>query len=100
MDGKEMKQKLTELFGEQIRFNKEFEPYVDLLKEGMQEEFYGWCVQCKEGIALGSVPPRRQYKNLFVFFRKIGNTLRGVLIKEQNNGFIEIVLDSHEEYDK
>jgi len=100
MDGKKLQQKLIELFGAQIRFNKEFERYAQQLKEGMQEDFFQWCLECKNELALGSVPPRKEFKHLYIFFRKIGNNVRVALIKEQNSHFIEIILADHYAYDK
>lgn len=100
MDAKILKQKLVELFGEQIRFNKDFERYILQLKEGMQEDFLRWCTDCKNNLLLGSVPPKKEFKHLYVFFRKIGNNVRAALIKEQNSDFIEIVLSDHYAYDR
>jgi len=45
------------------------------------------------------VPPLKEFRNLYVFFRKIASDVRVVLIKEQNSDFIEIILDSHKQYD-
>lgn len=95
----EVKQKLIEIFGSQIKFNKEFDSYINNLKENMKEEFIKWCVDCKEGLILGSVPPKKHLKDLYVFFRKIGNNIRAVLIKKQNSNFIEIILSNHLDYD-
>jgi len=66
----------------------------------MVEDLLSWCTDCKNGISLGSVPPDKKYRNLYVFFRKIGNSTRVVLIKEQNSYFIELVLSDHYSYDK
>lgn len=66
----------------------------------MINDFIDWCKDCKENIEIGSVPPKKEYKHLYVFFRKIGSNIRIVLIKEQNKDFIEIVLDDHKAYDE
>lgn len=95
----EIKQKLEKLFGKQIKFNKTFEEHYLKLKEGMKEDFYKWCIDCKNGEAMGSVPTKKEFKDLFVFFRKIGNSVRAILIKEQNSNFIELILDNHLAYD-
>lgn len=81
MEGKEVRQKLTELFGSQLRFNGDFDSFAGKLKQGMQDDLITWCSSCKDGVALGSVPPKKDCKDLFVFFRKIGNSIRAVLIK-------------------
>lgn len=99
MESKEVRQKLLELFGTQIKFNKEFDKHVDKLKEGMLFEFVDWCKKCKENNELGSVPKKREYKHLYVFFRKIASGIRATLIKEQNSEFIEIKLEDHKSYD-
>ena len=62
MESKEVKQKLLELFGTQIKFNKEFDKYVDKLKDSMLIEFIDWCKRCKENKELGSVPQKREYR--------------------------------------
>jgi hypothetical protein len=99
MKPEEAKQKLHELFGSQLFINKEFDDYFSLLKEQMQSDFMDWCGLCKEGKAIGSVPIRKQHKDKFVFFRKIGGDVRAVLIKKQNSLFIELYLTEHREYD-
>ena len=93
-------QELIEIFGNQIKFNKDFEKYIKELKEGMVKEFIEWCKRCKNNKELGSVPPRKEYKQLYVFFRKIGSDIRATLIKEQNKDFIEIILSNHKYYDQ
>ena len=95
----ELKQKLHEIFGDQIKFNKDFDSYAGKLKEGMLSDFITWCENCSQERELGSVPKKRKYKHLYIFFRKIASDTRAILIKEQNSDFIEIILDSHKTYD-
>ncbi|MBU0756948.1 MAG: hypothetical protein KKF44_02695 [Nanoarchaeota archaeon] len=99
MEKEEVKQALHELFGSQIRFNKDFDRNLSKLKEGMVDEFVEWCNKCKNNQELGSVPPKRKFRHLYVFFRKIASDIRVTLIKEQNSDFIEIHLDEHKGYD-
>ena len=99
MESKEARQKLLEIFGSQIRFNKDFDKYIARLKEGMTKEFIEWCRRCKNNLELGSVPPKKEYKNLYVFFRKIASDVRVTLIKEQNSDFVEVILSDHKYYD-
>ena len=100
MDSKEARQKLLEIFGSQIKFNKDFDKYIIRLKEGMAAELIEWCRKCKEDKEIGSVPQKKEFKNLYVFFRKIASDIRVVLIKEQNSDFIEINLSGHKTYDQ
>lgn len=100
MDGKEARQKLLDIFGSQIRLNKDFDKHIRRLKDGMAVELIAWCIRCKENKEIGSVPQKKEFKNLYVFFRKIGADIRAVLIKEQNSGFIELILSSHKTYDQ
>ena len=93
MEGKEAKQKLLEIFGTAIRFNKEFESYASNLKEGIANDFIEWCKRCSENKELGSVPQKKEFKHLYVFFRKIASDVRATLIKEQNRDFVEIRLE-------
>ena len=39
MESKEIRQKLLEIFGSQIKFNKNFDDYILKLKEGMLNDF-------------------------------------------------------------
>lgn len=99
MEPKEVKQLLLEIFGMQIKFNKEFDTYILQLKEGMISDFIDWCKGCKEDKEIGSVPSKKEYKHFYVFFRKIGSNVRVTLIKEQNKEFVEIKLEDHKGYD-
>lgn len=99
MEGKEARQKLLEIFGSQLKFNKDFDSYAAKLKEGMLDDLVEWCKRCKENKELGSVPQKKEFKSLYIFFRKIASDVRVVLIKEQNKDFIEIILDGHKVYD-
>lgn len=99
MKGEEVRQKLLKIFGTQIRFNKEFDNLIARLKEGMINDMIEWCRKCKDEEELGSVPPKKEFKNLYVFFRKIASNIRVTLIKEQNKDFIEIILENHKGYD-
>lgn len=99
MKGEEARRKLHEIFGKQIKFNKDFDKYAGQLKEGMMLDFLYWCGNAKEGKELGSVPRKKEYKNLYVFFRKIASDVRAMLIKERNHDFIKIILSDHKHYD-
>lgn len=99
MEGKEARQRLLEIFGSSMKFNKDFDGNIAKLKEGMAEELMDWCRRCKEDKELGSVPKRKEFKHLYVFFRKIASDVRVTLIKEQNKDFIEIMLEGHKGYD-
>lgn len=99
MESKKVRQLLLEIFGTKIKFNRDFDNYIAKLKEGMLNEFIEWCRRCKENKELGSVPQKKEFKYLYVFFRKIASDIRVTLIKEQNKGFIEIKLEDHKAYD-
>jgi len=99
MQDKEARQKLLKIFGSQIKLNKDFGSYVEKLKENMVNDLIEWCERCKDNKELGSVPKKKEFKNLYIFFRKIGSNIRVTLIKEQNQNFIEIRLEDHKCYD-
>lgn len=100
MEGKEARQRLLDILGSQIRFNKDFDGYVEKLKDGMAIEFIDWCKRCKQNQELGSVPKKKEFKNLYVFFRKIASDVRAVLVKEQNKDFVEVILVDHKSDDE
>lgn len=99
MESEELKQKLLEVFGIQLGFNKDFDKYASLLKEGMIADLYNWCRDCKDKKIIGSEPKNQKFRHLFVFFRKIGDSTRCTLVKIKNSDFIEIYLTGHKEYD-
>lgn len=99
MEGKEAKQKLLKIFDSHLKFNNDFDENIAKLKEGMAEELIEWCRRCKENKELGSVPPKKEFKHLYIFFRKIASDIRVTLIKEQNKDFIDIILENHKGYD-
>lgn len=99
MEDKEAKQKLLKIFNSSIKFNKEFDENIPRLKEGMADDLIEWCKRCSENKELGSVPQKKEFENLYVFFRKIASDMRVTLVKEQNKDFIEIRLEDHKSYD-
>jgi len=99
MKGEEARQILHNILGSQLVFNKTFDQYIEQLKEGMTQELIEWCKRCKDNKEIGSVPPKKEHKNLYIFFRKIGSNVRAILIKEQNSNFIQLILENHEYYD-
>ena len=99
MEGKEVRKQLLNIFGQQLKFNKEFDKYAEQLKEGMLQDFLAWCIECKNGLADMSTPPKKKYRHLLVFFRKIASDIRVTLVKEKNADFIEIILSGHKHYD-
>lgn len=54
MESKEVRKKLLEIFGDQIKFNRDFDNYAQLLKESMLNEFIEWCKRCKDNKEIGS----------------------------------------------
>jgi len=60
MEGLKIKQKLIEIFGEQLEFNKDSIKYTKRLKEGMIKDMINWCVRCKDHTEIGSVPKKIQ----------------------------------------
>ncbi|MFH0978586.1 MAG: hypothetical protein V1837_04760 [Candidatus Woesearchaeota archaeon] len=96
----EAKQKLHEMLGPQLQINPEFDKHFQDLKENMQTELIQWCQDCKDKKSKGSVPTNKKYKDIFVFFRKIGDNVRAVLTKKQNAEFMELHLQNHKAYDE
>src|SRR3989344_6199128 len=99
MKGEEARLRLKEIFGLQIGFNKDFDKHIELLKESMALDFLDWCKGAKDNKELGSVPRKKEFKHLYVFFRKIASDVRAVLIKEQSSNFFLVILSDHKQYD-
>ena len=99
MEGKEARQKLLEIFGNNLKFNKDFDKNIVRLKDTMIAGLFEWCKRCRDNKELGSVPKKKEFKNMYIFFRKIASDVRITLIKEQNKDFIEIILSDHKTYD-
>lgn len=99
MELEQVRAKIIGIFNEKIIFNKEFDKNIVKLKKGMIQDLLEWCKNCRDNKELGSVPPKKEFKNLYVFFRKIASDIRVTLIKEQNKDFIQINLEDHKNYD-
>ena len=100
MNAKELRNELINIFGNNIVFNKEFDYYAEQLKEEMQIKLLEWCKKCKQDLFRGHTPLKPHLKDLYVFFKKIGNKIRTILIKIKNADFIEIHLSDHKYYDE
>lgn len=99
MNAEQLRSEIINIFGKYILFNKDFDDYACQLKEDMYASLVEWCAQCKADQHRGQTPNKPHLQHLYVFFRKIGNQVRVVLIKEKNRDFIEIHLTGHRQYD-
>lgn len=97
MKAEAIKQKLKNIFGEQIEFNKEFDSYAEAIKN-INESLIPWCMLLKEGKIRPIIPPK--LKDSVIFIKKIGSSNRCIVIKIMNNEFKEIHLADHSYYDK
>ena len=70
MEGKEARQKLLEIFGNNLKFNKDFDRNIMRLKGTMIADLFEWCKGCRDNKELGSVPKKKEFKNLYVFSGK------------------------------
>ena len=99
MNVRKLREKIAEILGDKVYFNDDFDFYARGLKVEMKISLIDWCVYCKEGRLRGQTPLKEKMKNLYVFFKKIGNDTRAILVKVKNSDFIELHLVRHKEYD-
>lgn len=93
----ELKEKLKEIFGNQIIFNATFDDYAQVIKN-IDQNLIEWCVSLKEGKIIPLKPSR--FPGHLVFIKKIGSANRCLVIKVINGGFSEIHLADHKYYDE
>lgn len=97
MNAEELKQKIREIFGLQVRFNKEFDAYAGSIKN-IDDNLISWCVSIKEG----RIQPitKSILGNSIVFIKKIGSSNRCIIIKIKMGEFREVHLGDHDYYDE
>ena len=96
MNAEELKNRLRELFGEQVIFNKEFDCYVENIKNN--ETLLEWCNLVKDR----KIKPisKSVLKEKIVFIKKRGGSTRCIIVKIINGEVKEIHLADHDYYDK
>lgn len=94
-----MRNEIERILKNEIKFNSEFDFNSEQLKDEMKQDLILWCESCEHNLLRGHTPSKRELKHLYVFFKKIGNSLRAILVKEKNGKFIELYLINHKEYD-
>ena len=97
MNAPELKYKLQEIFGIQIRFNKDFDKYAEAIKN-IDGNFLEWCVLLKEEKIRAYPSPK--LKDCLIFIKKIGSSNRCIIIKIKNGEFQEVHLGDHDYYDR
>lgn len=96
MDVELLKQRLRDIFGNQISFNKEFDQIVHHVKN-FEENILPWCELLKQG-KIKPVPSSYLGGSL-IFIKKIGSSTRCIIIKVENGVFCEVHLGDHKYYD-
>ncbi len=97
MSVESLKDKINEIFGEQIIFNKAFENYAKVIKN-IDSNLVEWCISLKEGKIVPVRPPN--FPGHLVFVKRIGSSNRCLAIKVVNGEFKEIHLADHKYYDE
>ena len=96
MNADELRYKITEIFGEQILFNKEFNEYAQAIKN-IDQTLISWCERIRDQkipAISNSILGER-----LVFIKKIGSSDRCIIIKIKNDGVKEVHLGNHKYYD-
>ena len=95
MNAEELKHKLAEIFNSNLEFNREFDHYVENIKN-IEETLLPWCILLKQG-KINPIKPEK-LKEGIVFIKKIGSSNRCIVIKVINGEFKEIHLADHKYY--
>src|SRR3989338_308640 len=96
MNAEELKQRLKEIFGNNIVFNREFDHLAQIIKN--PENFLEWCVKVKNN-EIRQIPAPR-LKEGIIFIKKFGSFGRCIIIKIVNGEVKEVHLGDHQYYDK
>lgn len=97
MRAEKLKHSLFGIFGNQIRFNKEFKKHAKSL--GNQEDnLLSWCRSVKDK-EIAPKPSTKDRDNI-IFIKKLGSSNRCIVIKIKNDIFKEIHLGDHAYYDR
>lgn len=97
MNVTELRNKLKEIFGEEVKFNPNFDDFAKVIKN-IDSNLVEWCQAIKEGKII-PVKPSRLPDHL-VFIKRIGSSNRCLIIKIKNDGFKEIHLGDHKYYNE
>lgn len=97
MDAEQLKNKIRELLGQNISFNKEFDTCAENIKN-IEDNLIEWCARLKKGDIEFKPSPKRD--DCIVFIKKIGSSNRCIIIKIKNGVFVEFHLGDHAYYDK
>lgn len=99
MHPEEIKRKIKEIVGEQIRFEGHFDTVIENISESLQEHLLAWVKDCN-GRREEPFPAPLQRNLLVFFFKPKVTNVRGILKKEKNSYFIALFLDKHKYYDR
>ncbi len=96
MNVEELKQKIKEILGQNIIFNKEFDDYAKTIKN-IEDNLIEWCLRLKNReIKFEPAPAMRE---CIIFIKKIGFSNRCIVVKIANGEFKEFHLADHLYYD-
>lgn len=97
MNVEEIKNRLKEIFGEQITFNLGFDNYAQQIKN-LDPNLIDWCLLIKEE-KIRAIPTSKVLDTV-VYIKKIGSSSRCLIIKIKNGVFAEVHLGDHDYYNK
>lgn len=97
MNAVELRDKLKRVFGEQIKFNHDFDDYAMDIKN-IDHNLLEWCFALKEGKIVPVKPSK--FPDYLIFIKRIGSSNRCLIIKIKNDGFKEIHLGDHKYYNE
>ena len=95
----EVKEKIIELLGNEIKFEGHFELVVSNMSEKLQENLLKWVENCREKKERAYTTIKN--KKIVAFFFKPSDTrYRGILTKEKDAYYLALFLDKHKYYDR
>lgn len=96
MNAEELRNKIKDIFGEQVLFNKEFDVYAQTIKN-IDHALISWCEEIRDQ----KIPAifNSLLGEKIVFIKKLGSSDRCIIVKIKNDGVKEVHLGDHKYYD-
>ena len=95
----EIKKKVLNMLGEQVKFEGHFDLVINNINENLQLNLIEWIRKCNDR-EIDPEPSPTSRDLLAFFFKPRVTNIRGILTKKKNSYFIALFLDKHKYYDR